>query len=72
MTKYLQKINLDDVLPGDILHLSFIQFPQHTVMMMPDGCILHAHEPDKKVIHHRINDWWFSRVAGAYRYRGLA
>jgi cell wall-associated NlpC family hydrolase len=71
MKKYLEKIKLENVLPGDILHLSFLQYPQHVVMLMPDGCIIHAHEPDKKVIHHRLNEWWLKRVMGAYRYRGL-
>ncbi|MDX1699239.1 MAG: hypothetical protein R3250_01415 [Melioribacteraceae bacterium] len=71
MNKYLQRINLNDSLPGDIFHLSFLQYPQHAVMLMPDGCIVHAHEPDRKVIHHRLNDWWLSRVVSAYRYRGI-
>lgn len=71
MKKYLKRILPKQLLPGDILHFSFIQFPQHVAMFMPNGFIIHAHEPDNKVIYHSLDEWWFSRIAGCYRYRGF-
>ncbi len=72
LQRYLTRISVPDALTGDILHFSFIGFPQHVAIKMPGGKIIHAHEPDKRVVHHGLSGFWASRVMGAYRYKGLA
>ena len=71
LCKYHKRIDISEVLPGDWFHLNFTQHPQHMVMLALDATIIHAYEPDKKVINHRINEWWAERIAGVYRYVGL-
>ncbi len=74
LTRYLDPINKKQALPGDLLHLWFLQRPQHVGFLLPDNMILHAKEErdgSGKVVVHRIDDWWWDRVVSAYRFRGL-
>ncbi len=78
LLKYLDKVSiLKDALPADILHFYFYGKPQHVAILLEDHYIVHADETVKKnyetgeVVVHRMEDWWWSRVVGVYRFRGI-
>lgn len=74
LKRYLDPINKRNALPGDLLHLYFIQRPQHIGFLLPDNMILHAkeeHDGSGMVVVHSIDEFWWSRVVSAYRFRGL-
>lgn len=71
---YLDPIAKNEALVGDLLHLYFLQRPQHVGFLLPNNMILHAKEEadgSGKVVIHSIDEFWWSRVVHAYRFRGL-
>lgn len=76
MTQILRShlIQLQDkqqMLPGDIIHMWFIQAPQHLAMLVWDGMIIHAHKPEGKVRIHSVDKWWLNRISGVFRFPEL-
>lgn len=56
---------------GDVLLMRFEQQPQHVAIVTDIG-IIHAHAMMRKVVEHGLDDWWSSRIVGAYAWRGIA
>lgn len=71
LSKYLIKIKSSELKPADILHMAFTGVGQHVAILLGDNQIIHAHEPDGRVVMHSLDRFWRSRVMGTYRYRGL-
>lgn len=71
--KYLERIRLAEVTAGDILLMKFAVEPQHFAFIsrMDPTYIIHASSSHRKVVEHRLDEVWRSRVIRAYRYRGL-
>lgn len=57
---------------GDVLWLSFLMFPQHLGILLPENKIIHASEPDKRVVRHSISREWWDRVCGVYCFKGVS
>lgn len=55
---------------GDVLLMRIEQQPQHLAIATDIG-IIHAHAMMRRVVEHRLDDWWSSRVVGAYAWRGV-
>jgi cell wall-associated NlpC family hydrolase len=56
--------------PGDVVLMRFEREPQH-VAVLTDSGIIHAYAQARKVVEHRLDSIWKSRIVGAYRYKGL-
>jgi cell wall-associated NlpC family hydrolase len=56
--------------PGDVLLMRFEKEPQHVAILTDIG-IIHAYAQARKVVEHRLDSLWRSRIVGAYRYKGL-
>lgn len=72
------RIPLSEALPADILHLWFLQRPQHVAILLENHYIVHADQTVKKlgmpfggVVVHRMDNWWWSRVVNVYRFRNI-
>jgi NlpC/P60 family putative phage cell wall peptidase len=71
--KYLERIRIDEARPGDVLLMRFTDEPQHFSILtaLEPPYIVHASNTRKRVVEHRLDDVWRSRVIRAYRYRDL-
>lgn len=65
---------IGDPEPGDLLLMRFEREPQHVAILTEfQGApgIIHAYAQARKVVEHRLDSVWKSRIVGAYRYKGL-
>jgi cell wall-associated NlpC family hydrolase len=56
--------------PGDVVLMRFEREPQH-VAILTDAGMIHAYAQARKVVEHRVDSIWQSRIVGAYRFKGL-
>lgn len=56
--------------PGDVLLMRFETEPQHLAIVTDYG-IIHALAQSRKVVEHRLDDVWASRIVAAYKFRGI-
>lgn len=56
---------------GDILLMRFEAEPQHVAIVTDIG-IIHAYAQMRRVVEHRLDSLWQSRVIAAYAYKGIA
>lgn len=56
--------------PGDILMMSFVAEPQHLAIVTDHG-VIHALLANRKVVEHRLDAVWASRIVCAYSYKGI-
>lgn len=64
---------ITDIRKGDILHMAFIEQPQHIAIVsgIDPLQIIHADTVAGKVVEHRLDDEWISKIRGAYRIPGV-
>lgn len=67
----LQRIYPVDRQPGDILLMRFSREPQHVAILASDT-IIHSYSAVGRVVEHRIDAQWESRIVRVYRFRGVA
>lgn len=65
--EYLKIIDKNNLQEGDILLMKFYKFPQHAAYFTGSG-IIHAYAIDGKVVEHRLDKNWQSRIVAAYRF----
>lgn len=73
MKNYLKEIPRDAIRPGDILCLR-VPVPVHAAIVtdLPPGLgMVHAYEPNMKVVEHSLTHAWFGRIAGAFLFPEL-
>lgn len=70
LAEHLQPIDTPE--PGAVLLMRFQQLPQHVALMADSGDIIHAYAHARRVVRHRLNDLWRSRIVRAYRFPGVA
>lgn len=72
---HMTPIAFADAQAGDVLHIVFMvdNKPQHhTAIATGEGTMIHAYSlSPHKVIEHRIDALWRSRIRGAYRFPGV-
>lgn len=56
--------------PGDVLLMQYAGNPQH-VGIKTDYGVIHAMITAKKVVEHRLDHVWASRVIRAYQFKGI-
>ena len=57
--------------PADILLMRFSKEPQHFAILSVGGNIIHAYAQARRVVEHRLDALWRSRIVGAYALRGV-
>ncbi len=69
----LERIPLSATDVGDVLVMRFEKEPQHfgIVSGLDPPYMVHALAQARKVVEHRIDAVWMTRVLRAYRFRGL-
>ena len=70
----MDKIELCNIQPGDVLAFTFLTDPQHAAVVTavePRLTIVHAHMRVRNVVEHELDDVWRTRICGAYKFRGF-
>lgn len=67
----LVPIKIDETLEADILLMAFEREPSHLALITDKG-IIHAAAMLRRVVEHRLDAVWRSRIRGAYRFKELA
>lgn len=57
--------------PGDILLFRFVALPQHLGIQTDVG-VIHSHARVERVVEHRLNDVWRSRIVGRFAFPGVS
>ena len=63
-------VQVDQPVPGCVLLMCFDNFPQHLAIQSDIG-IIHAYAQARKVVEHRLDAVWSSRVVSAYAFPGV-
>lgn len=66
-----QAVRVPHYREGDILLIRFHTEPQHLAIVTDKGMI-HSYAAARKVVEHRIDSHWASRVVAAYSFPGVA
>lgn len=71
--RLLDRIDLADTDLGDVLVMKFETEPQHfgIVSRVDPPYMIHALAQARKVVEHRIDGIWLSRILRTYRFRGV-
>lgn len=69
LAEFADKISVPK--PGDIILFTFIREPQHLGIYTENGGVIHAYQPFKKVVEHRLDTKWLRRVNSYWRVRGV-
>ena len=66
---YANKVQRSEIQSGDILHIKFNDEPQHLALVSSTDplMIIHADAIAGRVVEHRLDKEWMSKVRGAYR-----
>ena len=66
---YANNVQRSEIQSGDILHIKFNDEPQHLALVSSTDplMIIHADAIAGRVVEHRLDKEWMSKVRGAYR-----
>lgn len=68
MAQHMNPVESQQV--GDVLLMRFETEPQHVAILTETG-IIHAYAQARKVVEHRFDSLWQSRVLGVFAYKGI-
>ncbi len=75
LSKYLQEIKIEEITAGNILLFKFNNNPQHIGIISDYNDnnlgIIHCYAQARKVVEHRLDDLWRSRIVAAYRINNI-
>lgn len=66
----LTAIQPSQLVPGDILVLTIDNRPQHLAIAAQQDektTMIHAYAPARAVVEHRMDSYWFERIAAVFR-----
>ena len=69
MQEQMDKIQLNEVKPGDVYLMKFDKEPQHLAIVSDYG-IIHSYADAGQVVEHRLDSEWTSKIVAAFRYKG--
>ena len=67
LDKYFIKIDKKQVKTGDVVYMNFDNNLEH-IAIISDVGIIHCYVEAKKVVENTLNDYWFDKIKGYYRY----
>lgn len=59
---------INELQPGDILLMRFVNEPQHVALYMPKNQIIHSYQRAGKVTIHDLDKAWRSRIISCFEY----
>lgn len=68
--EHMERIDPSRAQVGDVLLMRFEREPQHVAIVTDQG-IIHAYAQARRVVEHRLDSLWKSRVVGAYQFKGI-
>lgn len=68
LNEQMDKIDYSDATVGDVYLMKFDKEPQHLAIITDIG-LIHSYADAGSVVEHRIDDYWRSRIVGAYRFK---
>lgn len=71
---YLQRIDVAELRPGDVLLMRFKEHPQHLALLGELGgrqTLIHAYSAAGRVVEHGLDEVWRARIVAAYRFPGV-
>ena len=73
LNQQMRRVPFAIISPGDVLLFAFLKDAQHLaiVTQLNPIYIIHAHEPNGRVIEHRLDSYWRGYIRGSYRYYGV-
>jgi cell wall-associated NlpC family hydrolase len=71
--EFLDRIEVEDARPADILLMEFDGEPMHVAMIsaLEPMYVVHALSRLGRVAEHRLDDSWRAKITHAYRFRGI-
>ena len=70
LNEQMIQVTFDEVKYGDVLLFAFDQDPQH-VGFFTDIGLLHSYAQVKKCIEVSLDEAWFRRIRGVYKFKGV-
>jgi cell wall-associated NlpC family hydrolase len=70
LAEHMEPVPIGSAQPGDVLLMRFEREPQH-VAIVTDLGIIHAYAQVRRVVEHRLDSIWKSRIVGAYQFKGI-
>lgn len=70
MDTYAVNIQVSEARMGDIILLPWLRKIRHMAIITDKG-MLHAYEPEGRVVEHSMSDAWKRRIRRAYQYPGV-
>jgi cell wall-associated NlpC family hydrolase len=67
---HMRGVRLSAARPADVMLLMVDGQPQHLAFVTDLG-MLHAYAPSRRVVEHRIDESWRSRIVAAFRIPGV-
>lgn len=64
---YFIKISKNQLKVGDIVYMNFNNNLEHVAIVSNIG-IIHCYVEAKKVVENTINEYWYNKIKGFYRY----
>lgn len=68
----MDRIGMDELAPGDVVHIRFHSHPQHLAIVTADNTVVHSMANLGAVREHRYGGYWRSLTVQAYRLRRLS
>jgi NlpC/P60 family putative phage cell wall peptidase len=72
--RLLERVTLSETDRGDVLVMKFQKEPQHFAIVseLDPPYMVHALAHSRRVVEHRVDALWLSRIVRVYRFRGVA
>lgn len=71
--QHCDRVQIREMRRGDFLIFEFDANPQHLAILTEDSptYILHASQPHRKVVEHRMDEAWKKKIRAVFRMRGV-
>lgn len=71
MSEHLEPVPVPDARPGDVLLFEFAGVPMHVGILSGVDMLTHAYAINRKVVEHRLDDVWKSKITCAFHVPGV-
>lgn len=69
--EWLVEKNIEEMQEGDVLLMKFNEEPQHLAVLVDNNNIVHSYLIARKVVIHRLDDLWKSRVIAVFEFKEI-
>lgn len=69
--EWLVEKPINQMQEGDVLLMRFNEEPQHLAVLVDNNNIVHAYIMSKKVVLHRLDEEWKSRIIAVFEFKEI-